>query len=193
MNNVGIYVVSQIFMLNNYLFAMLTYNVRKRKTILLFNLIASTSVLIAFLLLEAYSGVAMAIVNLIRTFLFLIDEKINGRKTKMRTNDWIIFFVISGLAVACAIPTYENIWSMCSIFSTIVYSFSVCQKNMFAYRVLGIPASIGWIIYNIYVKAVVGVVLETALLIIEIIGVIRFGKETKRKRHVSRLVYRLLG
>lgn len=193
MSDVAIYIISQLFILNNYAFAMLTYNVRRRKTILLFNMIAASSVLVGFALLGAYSGMAMSIVTIIRTIIFMIDDNINGQTKEMNKKDWIIFFIISAICVLFAIPTYENLWSMLSIFATILYSFSVCQKNMFIYRVLGIPVSIAWIAYNIYVKSVVGVVLETALVFVEIIGITRFRKETQRKRQVARLVTRLLG
>lgn len=193
MNDVAIYIISQLFVLNNYVFAMLTYNVRKRKSILIFNMIASSSVLIGFALLRAYSGMAMAIITIIRTIIFMIDDKINGQTKDMKAKDWIIFFVVSAMCLVCATFTYENMWSMLSIFATILYSFSVCQKNMFVYRVLGIPTSVAWIIYNIYVKSIVGAVLETVLLLVEIIGVVRFRKETQRKRQVARLVTRLLG
>ncbi len=187
------YIISQLFVLNNYVFAMLTYNVRKRKTILLFNMIAATSVLVGFALLGAYSGMAMSIITIIRTIIFLIDDKINGQSKEMQLKDWIIFFVVSSMCLVCAVFTYENWWSMISIFATILYSYSVCQKNMFVYRIVGIPTSIAWIIYNAYVKSIVGVALETALLVVEIIGVVRFRKETQRKRQVARLVSRLLG
>ncbi|MBR3887941.1 MAG: YgjV family protein [Clostridia bacterium] len=193
MSDIVRYIISQLFVLNNYVFAMLTYNVRKRKTILLFNMIAATSVLVGFALLGAYSGMAMSIITIIRTIIFLIDDKINGQSKEMQLKDWIIFFVVSSMCLVCAVFTYENWWSMISIFATILYSFSVCQKNMFVYRIVGIPTSIAWIIYNAYVKSIVGVALETALLIVEIIGVVRFRKETQRKRQVARLVSRLLG
>lgn len=193
MSDMAIYIISQLFVLNNYLFAMLTYNVRKRKTILLFNMIAATSVLVGFALLGAYSGMAMSIITIIRTIIFLIDDKMNGQSKEMMKKDWIIFFIVSTMCLVCAVFTYEKWWSMISIFATILYSYSVCQKNMFVYRVVGIPTSVAWIIYNAYVKSIVGVVLETALLFVEIIGVIRFRKETQRKRQVARLVSRLLG
>ena len=167
--------------------------VLKNGTILLFNMIAASSVLVGFALLGAYSGMAMSIVTIIRTIIFMIDDNINGQTKEMNKKDWIIFFIISAICVLFAIPTYENLWSMLSIFATILYSFSVCQKNMYIYRVLGIPVSIAWIAYNIYVKSVVGVVLETALVFVEIIGITRFRKETQRKRQVARLVTRLLG
>ncbi len=193
MNDIAIYVISQLFIFNNYLFAMLTYNVRKRKTILLFNMISALSALVGFALLRAYSGMAMSIVIIIRTIIFMIDDKINGKTKEMKAKDWIIFLIVCAMCLACAIPTYENLWSMFSIFATILYSFSVCQKNMYAYRVIGVPVSIAWIIYNVYVKSVVGAVMETILVLVEIIGIIRFRKETQRKRQVARLVNRLLG
>ena len=156
-------------------------------------MIAATSVLVGFALLGAYSGMAMSIITIIRTIIFLIDDKINGQSKEMQLKDWIIFFVVSSMCLVCAVFTYENWWSMISIFATILYSYSVCQKNMFVYRIVGIPTSIAWIIYNAYVKSIVGVALETALLVVESIGVVRFRKETQRKRQVARLVSRLLG
>ena len=138
------------------------------------------------------AGMAMAVISIIRTIIFMLDEKVNGQTKEMKLRDWIIFLMVSTMCLVAAIFTYENVWSMLSIFATILYSFSVCQKNMFVYRLLGIPTSAAWIAYNIYVNSVVGIALESALVVVEVIGIVRFRKETKRKRQVARLVNRLL-
>jgi hypothetical protein len=61
-----------------------------------------------------------------------------------------------------------------------IYTYSAWQKNPKIYKILGIPASLCWIIYNIYVKSIFGIILETALLAFELVGTIKSYKKIEK-------------
>ena len=83
----------------------------------------------------------------------------------------------------CAAFTFEGFLSLFSIFATMVYTYSVWQKNIKVYKFAGILVSVCWITYNLYVKSVFGVILESALLICTIIGCIREVRREKTQEN----------
>ena len=68
---------------------------------------------------------------------------------------------------------------MMSVVATMLYTYSVWQKKTNVYKILGIIIEIVWIIYNIYISSIMGIVLHVLLSMSAIIGFIR---ECRKKR-----------
>ena len=84
------YIFSQIFFMINYIFLMVTYQLKKRTAIVLFNLGGCLAMMVAYILLDAYAGLAMVFISIARNIIFLMDEKINGKKDVTTKKDYII-------------------------------------------------------------------------------------------------------
>jgi len=173
------YVLSQIFIIINYVLLMATYQVKSRKTILLFNFGAIIATGISYIFLSAWSGLAMVIVAIIRNIIFMIDEKKNGKSEQITRKDIVILMVLYVISIISAIYTYEGFLSLMSVFATMLYTYSVWQKKTSVYKILGVPVGIIWIIYNVYIASIFGIILEIVLLISAIIGIIREYKLKK--------------
>ena len=183
------YMLSQFFIILNYVFLVLTYQAKNRKRILAFNFGALIATGISYLFLSAYSGLAMVFVAVIRNIIFIIDEKKNGKSKKNGIKDYIILAVLFAIAIISAKLTYNGILSMMSVAATMLYTYSVWQKNTKVYKALGLPVGILWIIYNIYIFSIFGIILEVILAISSIIGYVRENKEMKRGNNMN-LVYK---
>lgn len=175
------YIFSQIFFLVNYIFLMITYQLKNRKLIILFNMCSCLSMVVAYILLKAYAGLAMVFVSIARNIVFMIDEKLNGRNDVTLKKDYIIMLVLLTACALCAIPTFEGVWSLTAIGATMAYTISACQKNIKVYRWMGILSGSLWILYNIYIKSIVGFIFEIVLLISVVIGLVRYYKDEKTK------------
>lgn len=171
------YILSQVFIIINYIFLVMTYQSKSRKNILIFNFGALIATGISYIFLSAYSGFAMVIVAIIRNIIFIMDEKKNGKSNKNGTKDYIILAILYIISIISAIFTYNGILSMMSVIATMLYTYSVWQKNTKIYKVLGIPIGIMWIIYNIYIFSIFGIILEVVLVISAIVGYIKESKK----------------
>ena len=69
------YIVSQIFVVINYTLLAITYNLKNRKTILIFSMASLMASAISFAFLSAWSGLAMMLIAIFRNFVFLIRSK----------------------------------------------------------------------------------------------------------------------
>lgn len=165
------YLISQIFVVINYSLLMVSYQLKNRTKILVINFIALLANALSFLFLGGFSGFGMSIVAIIRNGLFLIDKNKNSNIiTKM---DIVKLLIVYLLSIICAILTYNGIFSLMIVLAIMLYTYSIWQKNTKVFKLLGIPVSIFYIIYNIYVKSILGIVFEVLLMFSAILGLIR--------------------
>ncbi len=173
------YILSQVFTIINYALLGVTYYAKDRKKILVIGFLSIIANAIAYILLNAWTGVAMCVVALIRNIIFWIDEKKNGKRETINKKDIIILVILYSTIVVSTIFTYDGFLSLLSVFATSTYTFSVWQKKTNVYKLLGIPVGILWILYNIYVKSIFGIILESILLICSISGYLLERKKCK--------------
>ncbi|MCI9086990.1 MAG: YgjV family protein [Clostridia bacterium] len=171
------YIVSQVFAILMYILLASTYYLKNRKTVLTINVIAMVAQAISFICLKAYTGLAMDIVAIIRNIIFMIDEKKNGKSEQNTKKDIIILVVLYVITILLSVFTYSGLPSLFSVLGTFLYTYSVWQKNTNTYKLLGIPTSVSWIAYNIYIKSIFGGILESIVLICSGVGYLL----TKRK------------
>ena len=122
------YIVSQIFTILTYLFLALTYYAKDRKKLLILSFLSISANIIAYILLSAWSGVAMCIIALIRNVIFFVDEKKNGKRETINKIDIIILIILYSISIISAIFTYEGLYGLLSVFAAMLYTFSVWQK-----------------------------------------------------------------
>lgn len=176
------YILSQVFIVINYLLIAITYLVKNRKLILIYNFAALIANGISFFFLSAWSGLAMCAVAIIRNIVFLIQNKFD-KSEKIKLVDWIILAVLTVISIVSAYFTYEGWLSMLSVFATYLFTISVWQKNTNVYKFMGGAVSILWIAYNIFIKSLFGIICESILFVVEIIAIINiFIQKSKKKR-----------
>jgi hypothetical protein len=173
------YVMSQVFTILMYALLGITYQVKSRKKILVLSIFSNAFKGIAYLLLNAKSGFVMCVLAILRetAMMFILDKIKDEKKSKRAYLCVIIVFYIA--MIISAIFTYEGMLSMLSILATAIYTYSIWQKNEKIYKALGTPIGICWIAYNIFVKSLFGVILESIILICSIVGYVRSKKTEK--------------
>ena len=164
------YILSQVFTIIMYALLALTYYAKDRKKVLIFNILSLIAILIAYILLKAWTGTAMTIVALIRNAIFLVDEDKGKTSNKITKRDIIILVILYVVLIGFAIATYDGFLSLFSVFATAICNFSVWQKDVKIYKLLGIPVEVFWLIYNTYIMSIMGIILESIMLICAITG-----------------------
>ncbi len=166
------YVLSQIFTIITYVLLAMTYYAKNRKAVLTISFASLITNGLEYVFLSAYSGLAMCIVALIRNIIFLVDEKKNGKRDTNTKKDVVILVILYIISIASAVFTYDGFLSLLSVFATMLYTYSVWQKKTNIYKLLGMPIGVLWILYNMYVQSLFGVILEAILLVCSMTGYI---------------------
>lgn len=174
------YIVSQVFTIIMYILLGITFYVKERKVVLILNFTATISISIAYILLGAWTGLAMCVVVVIRNIIFLLDEKINGKRETINQTDIIILIVLYAISIVSAVFSYDSIFSLLSVFATMLDTYSIWKKKITVYKLLGIPKGILWIFYNTYIMSIFGIILESLLLICSTTGYIIERRKIKQ-------------
>ena len=157
------YILSQIFVIIQYIFIITTYQVKTKKQIIIFNTLGALSAIISFLCLKAYSGCMMSLVSIFRNILFFrIKEKDKSKLVIVL----ILLFILT-------IFTYNGILSLMPSIGTLLYTLSVWQNDTKIYKKYGVLIEMSWFLYFIYIKSLFGIVLEGISLISIMIGLKR--------------------
>lgn len=157
------YIISQIFVIIQYIFIITTYQVKTKKQIILFNTLAAISAIISFLCLEAYSGCMMSLVSIFRNILFF----------KMKEKDKSKLIIVLILLFVLTTFTYNGLFSLMPSIGTLLYTLSVWQNDTKIYKKYGILIELSWFLYFIYIKSLFGIILEVISLISIMIGLKR--------------------
>ncbi len=183
------YIASQIVTIFVYVFLSLTYCVKNRRAILAFSFLSNFLNSIAFILLGAYTSSIMCAISIFRDIVFIIDQKINGKSDKITKKDYAILAMIYGISLASIIATYKGPWSLIYASGSMLYTYSIWQKNNKLYRFMGIPVTLIVIVDSICIKSVFGVLLQTVVLICSAVG---YFKENKLNNNAFEKI-KLLG
>ncbi len=173
-----IYIISQIITVAYYAILSLSYLLKDRRKILTANFVAHIGQTTAMAMLNGYTGAAMSVIMMLRDLTLLIQEskKLKGKEVNKKI-DLIILVVTVVLIVALTIFTYNGLLSLLSVIATLVTTYSLWQKNVKAYKILGLIAGILWLLYNIFIMSIMGIILESILILCSIIGYIKDVKK----------------
>ena len=166
MNVTLTYILSQILVGIYYLIYSWTFHLKDSNKILIFGIIATIISSISYVLLKAYTGMAMCLVAIIRNLLFTKDKK-------NILNLSLIFL----LTLVASLLTFDNYFCLFNIIATLIYTYALWQKDTKTYKMLGIIVNGLMIIYDIYIKSVLGVILISIAFISSILGFFK-EKET---------------
>lgn len=162
------YFFSQILAVISYAFLGVTYSLKKRKQILILCCVALMFNGLSYLLLSAWSGLLMCMIAIVRNIILLFQCE-NDNSEISRKDYYMVSFLFV-IIIMSAVFTYEGFFSLFSVIGTMIYTLSIWQRNPKVYKILGIPSSLLWICYNVFVKSLFGIILELLLLVCEIIG-----------------------
>ncbi len=163
-----IYIISQVITVIYYGVLSSSYLLKKREKILLANFVAHIGQTTAMCMLNGYTGAAMAVIMMLRDIAFLFQEKKKNKKLDMP-----ILIVSIILIIVLTIFTYNGPLSLLSVGATLITTFALWQKNVKRYKLLGIIAGLMWLAYNIFIVSIMGIILESILVICSIIGFIK--------------------
>ena len=119
-----------------------------------------------YMLLGAYTGMLMSLVSASRNIFFYYYAKCNKK------NNIINLVIFTLVAFIFGIVCYQNYFSIVSIVSNIISTYSIWQENVMRYRLLAIPVSLRFIVYATHINSLFSLIVELILLGIEIVGVL---------------------
>ena len=173
-----VYIISQIITVIYVALLNSSYFLKERIKILIANLLAHIGQTIAMVLLNGYTGAAMAFIMLLRDLTLVIFEKLHIKSNKINL---IIFIITIILILTLTKFTYNGYLSLLSVAATLVLTYGLWQKNVIRYKFLSIVAGLLWLAYNIFIMSIMGIILEITIIVFSTIGFIKDIKVSKAR------------
>lgn len=167
------YVWSQIFTLIEYGLLGATYFAKRRKLVVILDTISMAAGIVAYILLGADLGLAMSAVILVANFYYLYDEGRRGKNHKLKLRDYVFLALVLTVIFGLVVWTYDGPLSLLSVVATVLYEVSIWQNNVRVYKFLGIPVALCWMLYNVFIFSVAGILSEGIIFLAAVIGYLR--------------------
>lgn len=167
--------IAQIIGIIALVFAMISYQMKTQKKIVLIQIVSCSFFAIHFLMLEAYTGALMNLIAAIRSVVFANKDKKWGR-----SNWWIVFF-----SVVCVVAvgfTWEGPLSLMPMAGMVLTSIAWGIEKASLVRLISLPSSPLWIVYNLICRSTAGVLTEVFVMISIVTAMIRLDIPKKAKR-----------
>ena len=163
----------------------LSYQQKKQKTLLCYQLIGSALFAVNFFLLGAYAGALLNAVGITRALVFMYKEKFNARHPA-----WLIgYSCLYALSYALVFtvfgkePTAKNlIIEVLPVIAMVISTVSFRYTDAKAIRRFGFVNSPLWLTYNCFSGSVGAIICETLNLVSIIVGTIRFDLKQSNEK-----------
>ena len=156
---------------------------KKKKDILILQLLSSIGYFLVYLIKGATSGAAVKIIEQLKDLVFIKYEEKN-RKIPV-----IILIIFLGLLIGISIFFYDGVLSLLPLFINILMFVSTYLKNPKYMRYLMLICGALWAIYNIYAGAYVILIGNAIEMVSGLISIIKYkdiDKEFDRKARKKR-------
>ena len=131
---------------------------RRKKNMLLAQIMTNTCYIIQYFLLGALTGVLTFIVNNLRSTTFYFYTK-----NRKKPNIWLLL-LFAGLAILMGLTTYKNIFSIIPVISSVITTYGAWQKKAKVFRIAIMTSSFILIFHDLYFGAYTGMLSYTLIL-----------------------------
>ena len=168
------FIIAQIIGIFALIVLMLSFQKNEKKILLKYQIFSSFLYALQYVCLGAYTGCLMNLTCMARNIIF---NKYNNKKIPL----YWLFFIIT-LMIGFSLITYMGVISLLPMFATILYSIAIWYGNLKLIRSTEVISCSLFIIYNIKVLAITGLITTVIELVATLIAIYRFDiKENKKK------------
>ena len=155
-----------------------SFQQNKRKRIIGCQIFAAVLFVIHYILLGAYTAAALNLIGLLRSVVF-----INNDKKWAKSPVWLVVFVI--VSAIGSILTWVDWYSFLPAAAMILTTISYWLKSETKIRLVTFPSSPCWLVYNIITDSFAGIVTECIVMASIIIAIVRYDILKKEKKRIE--------
>ena len=161
-----VYIIAQIIGFIAFLISLIAYHKKSKKIILKNMVISNILNLIHYLLLGAFSGCITKVLAIFRDYFIIKKEK----NHKLSNILYLFIFII--LYIIASIFTYRGILSVLPLVAAIIYIIFIWNGDEVKIRRTAFFCFFLWLIYNIFVLSISGIVSNIISIISTLIAII---------------------
>ena len=170
------YLISQVFALFAIIFDLVAIQQRKKARLLNMDTMAAFCSFLHYVFLMAWPGVVNKAVTTARNGIAAYKTSKKKRTSKYLPFIFIAFYIILGIV------TFESPVSLLPMIAASVYTAAIYWCDVKKIRYASVFTNILWLIYNLSVFSIVGIIAQVILIINGFVAVYRYRKTKRRSR-----------
>jgi len=163
--------IAQIVGFFGFAFAVASFQKKERNGILLFQMLANAAFTIHFGMLGAYTGAIFNFISVLRSALF----SQRGKRKWADSPLWVAVFCAA--SITAVVLTWDGLICIFPMMGMILTTFSFYMTDAKLVRILTLPNSPLWMIYNVANRSISGICTESFIMLSIIIGMLRFDRK----------------
>ena len=163
-------IIGQILSIIGMALTVVSFQMKTKKQILILQTVGSTFFLASYLLLESWAAVLLNVVFIIRGTIFCFDNK-------KWANRKVWLYILLALVIIAGSVGYKTPWDILPIVGAIFGTVASSLKNENMLRLIKLGDSPCWLIYNISVPSIGGIICESINIVSILIGIFRYRKD----------------
>ena len=164
------FIIAQVFGIISIILNIIVVQFKSKEKILIGMIISNLVVAIQFFLLNAITGGIISLINVIRCIVFYLFKKENKKPSVF------VLLIFETIAIVSGIISWQNVWSILPIIATLTYTYGIWQDDVLKIKYISAITGFEWSIYDIIVRAYVGVIQGIIQMISAIVAIIRYDK-----------------
>ncbi len=170
--NIMLYAISQIVGILGLVCSLLSFQMKKRKRIMAFQMTASLLFSTQLFLLGAVTGGCLDLISFFRTIVF----SQNGKKWAS-SRWWLYAFIV--IMIFAGVFTWKNAWDILPIVGSVLSTIALWMKSEKRIRVISLGVGPCWLIYNLVKGAWSGAINEVLAMTSIVIGLLRYDMRNR--------------
>lgn len=151
---------------------MISFQKNKKETLLKYQTISSLLYALQYLLLTAYTGCFMNLMCMIRNYVF---NKYGDKKVPVY---WLLLVVT--IMILLSSVSYTGLISCLPMIAVVIYSIAIWSGNLKMVRCVNVVSCMLFIIYNVKVLAISGLIATIIEMLAALIAIFRFDIRIKK-------------
>lgn len=180
------YILSQVFVVIYFIVLAFSYLSKSHKSILIFQIVQISLLNLSYFFLSAWTGFALGFVSIARVVIYMLLDKRNPSEHRSKLDITVlVLFMVLGIVITAF--TFEGFYSVFALANCLLFTYVTWQKSVKVYRFLGILTGIFEILYNVFIRSIMAIVLNSVVLLINIINIIRVYGFKKKDLEVPKI------
>lgn len=151
-------------------FVVLSFGQKRDNHLKIYVMIGNIIFAVHFLMLGAYAGVFVTLLNTCRA----------GFSIKFHKSTKMMFF-FWGIYILAAVIVYEKPIDLFPFFSSILGTYSMFKLSGIKLRLLGMLGSSSWLVYGIVFHSVGGIITEISVMVLNTLTILRLMSDKKKQ------------
>ena len=169
------YLISQFFALAATTCSLIAVQKRKKVQLLNFNTLSSLCAIFHYAFLGAWPGMITKFIATIRNGIATYEASKN-RTSRLIPIFFVAFYIISGIF------SFNSWYSLLPTAAASIYTIAIYRVDVSKIRKYALLGSILWLLYDVCVFSIVGIVAESIFIVDDLAAIYRFRKKKKKSR-----------